>query len=132
MAVDFDGVLHSYHLGWNGGQVYGSLDFTLVRLLHEASFAVAVVTSAPVERAASCLHGSGYLVTPDYSCRRSFWDGGPAGDLVLVTNRKVAAVAYIDDRAIHYEFGSAQKTHEEVIELVGRLALRTDNWNGVV
>jgi|WetSurMetagenome_2_1015567.scaffolds.fasta_scaffold165991_2 hypothetical protein len=88
VAIDFDGVLHRYSKGWNGGKCYdrptdGAL--IAVKQLLRDGYDVVVVTARenlyPVEE---WLYKWGF---PDLE----------------VTNTKIPAIAYIDDRAVEFK-----------------------------
>jgi hypothetical protein len=101
IAVDFDGVIHAYGKGWQDGTIYdlpmpGALDG--LRTLME-TYAVYIHTSREVEQVVPWLEQYGFEVTGD-DRGLTFWnDTG----IVLVTNRKLPALAYIDDRGIRFE-----------------------------
>lgn len=103
VAVDFDGVLHKYSRGWQGGQVYDPVDFMVIRRIQEEGYAAAVMTTRDVNQVAEVMEGW-FDIVIDTNCTYKFWNGGESGLDVLITNRKIAAVAYIDDRAVHYRF----------------------------
>lgn len=127
VSVDFDGVLHDYTLGWNDG-ILADIDTSLIARLHEAGYAVCISTCRTVSKVDAVLRSRGFQVVADRQMTRAFWDGGPDGYAVLVTNRKVAAVAYIDDRAVHYRYEDRDARQEEVLVLVARLAGHSDGW----
>lgn len=86
IAIDFDGVLHSYEKGWQGGIIYG----TLVQGAKEAldvlreGYEIVVFTSR------------------DDLENVENWLFKQLGYRVAVTNTKPIALAYIDDRAIRF------------------------------
>jgi hypothetical protein len=96
IAVDFDGVIHDYYLGWFNKHIYGppmpgALE-GLKRLMK--IYAVFIFTSRDPDQVAEWLTKQGFEVTTETP--ETFWS--EQGRL-LVTQRKLAAVAYIDDRA---------------------------------
>lgn len=113
VAVDFDGVIHAYSKGWQDGTIYdpplpGALDG--LRSLMER-YAVFIHTTREPMQVARWLHEHGFDCTPDPG-GLEFWNevGGP----LLITQRKLPAIAYIDDRAIRFEsWGQALADLEE-------------------
>jgi hypothetical protein len=103
VAVDFDGVIHAYSKGWHDGTIYdepvpGALD--AIESLMER-YAVAIFTTRDTEQVKDWLLGHGFDdIWTDLAWEPPFWN--EAGSL-LVTNRKPAAIAYIDDRGIRFE-----------------------------
>jgi hypothetical protein len=128
LAVDFDGVLHGYSRGFQDGSIYdppkpGARD-ALHALLRD--FSVYVHTTREPQPAANWIsehlevptrigddcdycQGVKLVAEPDglEACRecegtglRVFWN---ERDVVLVTQRKLPALAYLDDRAIRFE-----------------------------
>jgi hypothetical protein len=88
IAIDFDGVIHRFSKGWQGGRIYddpmpGVAD-SLASLAADYEIVVFTVRSdlAAVQR---------WLI-----------QHGLAGWITDVTNAKPSAVAYIDDRAIRF------------------------------
>lgn len=102
IAVDFDGVLHAYSKGWHDGTIYdqplpGAFE-ALRQLMRE--YAVFVHTTRNAGEVALWLakHG-GFTCVHDRRDANAFWNDQTR---LLVTDRKLPAIAYIDDRAIHF------------------------------
>jgi hypothetical protein len=96
VAVDFDGVIHSYTRGWTGytprdAPEPGALEF-VQRLLAEG-FDVVVMTTRAATR-------EGLFATRDWLVLHGFPD-------LRVTDQKIPAIAYVDDRAVSYRHGAS-------------------------
>lgn len=108
IAVDFDGVLHSYDRGWQDGVIYGEMLPGAVAALTSLMqrYAVFVHTTRkprPVARWIEQQTGRGIecttVIDPLRPWRHRFWN---EKGVLLVTNRKLPARAYIDDRGIRF------------------------------
>jgi hypothetical protein len=106
VAVDFDGVIHAYSKGWHDGTIYDEPMPGAIEGLHKLQerFAVFVFTSrrATADVAAWInRHALGAVeaVHEASGDTREFWNNQ---EVILVTNRKLPAVAYIDDRAVPF------------------------------
>jgi RNA polymerase subunit RPABC4/transcription elongation factor Spt4 len=141
LALDFDGVIHRYSKGWHDGSIYdppmpGAIDGVRCLMEYDACYVhtsrdpAQVVpwlqdnqlpatadercrTCARVGRTAACphCHGTGLL---------TFWEH--RGEL-LVTDRKLPALAYLDDRAVR--FTDWDRALLDLGHVVGR-SLRSD------
>lgn len=108
ISYDFDGVLHE-HAHWRSS--FGTIDTTLIDQAHARRLAVAISTCNDTWRICAELAKRGYKVRDDNanpvggSLRGSHgWNGGKDGKAILVTNRKVCATAYVDDKAVRYHY----------------------------
>jgi hypothetical protein len=109
-AVDFDGVLHSYEHGWADGTIYGDwmpgAVTALSQLMQQGP--VFIHTTRPAKRVARWIEQqSGYGFECTTRVPRTGWLRRPGfwneRGVLLVTNRKLAATSYIDDRAVRFE-----------------------------
>src|SRR6266540_4074984 len=103
IAVDFDGVIHAYSRGWQDGSIYDEPmpgAFDALRTLMER-YAVFIHTTRNAEQVARWINDQqGPPVCYGSADRIEFWN---TQGVLLVTDRKLPAVAYIDDRAIRFE-----------------------------
>jgi len=115
VAVDFDGVVHGYSKGWHDGTIYdgpkqGAIEALRVLM---GRFAVFIHTTRDVYDVALWLGRYGF------ECEA--WPALPPAEfwntqgVLLVTSRKLPAVAYIDDRAVR--FRNWTQTFGELAEL---------------
>jgi hypothetical protein len=107
ICVDFDGVIHAYTKGWYDGTIYdepipGALDGLRTLMQHAAAV---IHTTRDAEPVAGWLRARNI---PAHTEREMAADGEAVGtfwnrrDIALVTNRKLPAVAYLDDRAVRF------------------------------
>lgn len=104
IAVDFDGVIHAYTRGWADGTIYDEPvpgAFDAIRALMGLGHSVVVFTSRDPEPVATWITARSAIPTilDGLAGTPKFWDDTTR---LLVTSRKLPAVAYIDDRAIHF------------------------------
>jgi len=110
VMVDLDGVLHPYSKGWNNGELYdepveGSKSF--LESLKNKGYQIIVFTARFWNRNTKDLHDMIKAWLEKYDLPYDY-----------ITGRKLPCVAYIDDRAIHFN-GS---NWSEVLEKVDKLS----------
>lgn len=112
LALDFDGVLHSYTRGWTGPVPEdppepGAAEFA--RRMAETCDLVCLTTRADT--------GEGGTAVESWLHRHGF-------PPMAVTDRKPPAVAYVDDRAVRYHAGNWEECARRVAWLRGLNARR--------
>lgn len=101
LGIDFDGVIHAYSRGWQDGSIYdppmlGTIDGLRTLMEQDSVF---VFTARDRHQVAGWLAAQGINAVADDDPARVFW--GDRGAL-LVTDRKLPATAYLDDRAVRF------------------------------
>ena len=123
IAIDFDGVIHSYHEGWRDGSIYGyPIDGAfeaIQKIIEDGNSVVIISTRSPFQIKrwltpwvmASEFEARGLGDPTDYCFTRfgftlqivpfwkKFWN---KKNVVGITRRKLPAFCYIDDRAVYF------------------------------
>lgn len=101
IAVDFDGVIHSYEEGWKDGSIYGTpMEGSAEALQHLLEgFYVFIFTSRDPAQVKEWMKDHYNLPVALISAQERFWD---TKGVIGITNRKLPAIAYIDDRAVPF------------------------------
>ena len=106
IAVDFDGVIHKYSKGWQNGAIYdepvkgthGAL------MLLKKEYFIYIFTTRNVQEVVAWMNSNFWgdgeigfrtIIMPEGT---RFWQG----EEVAVSNCKLPAIAYIDDRGIRF------------------------------
>jgi len=110
VAVDFDGVIHKYSKGWQDGTIYdppfdGAIEFLDV-LIWKRDYSVFIHSTRDPQQIVDWFRaqfgGDGrerpfsVQIVPDDVV---FWN---KRGVLGVTNRKLPAIAYVDDRAVRF------------------------------
>ena len=102
LCVDFDGVIHSYQKGWQGGAIYGTATVGFFRWLSEALVHFRVVIYSTRSKTPEGIEAMRTWL-------RTQWEtqGGPCDpdDLMDIefANEKPITFLTIDDRAIRFD-----------------------------
>jgi len=115
IAVDFDGVIHAYSRGWQNGECYdrpvpGAVE--ALKMLMEDYPVVIFTARDNLPPVTEWLNRNDIPAVTDDGSGGCFWD--KLGQ-VLVTNRKLSASVYIDDRAIRFE------TWDQALDALGEV-----------
>lgn len=103
VAFDFDGVLHPYSKGWHDGTCYDppapeALDVVRQLMIIRP---VAVMTARPIEPIGDWFDTHAPDI-PYVLDQNMFFDHWGDRSTVLITNRKIVAAHYVDDRALRF------------------------------
>lgn len=108
IAVDFDGVIHRYSKGWHDGTAYDEpmdgAEQALKSLM--TRYNVFILSTRQPEQIQDWMARHMQIPTQIITGDKPFWN---VGGVIGITNRKLAAIAYIDDRAV--QFSSWEKVN---------------------
>ncbi|MFE2352379.1 hypothetical protein [Kitasatospora cineracea] len=128
VGIDFDLTLVQHDQGWQDGRIYGepipgALEALRALLELRAVFVVTARSREHHANIADWLTGHGFDAEVDDDPDRSHWT---TRNVVLVTNKKLGAACYIDDRAVTFtgDWTEALATARH------RMALTTDPAQG--
>lgn len=111
IGVDFDGVVHKYSRGWQHGVIYdepveGSIEAVKETMAVEPVFIFTARDDLDAVAKWLSERGIPTITTHEWAALHqghpTFWG---SNDVVLVTNRKLPARAYLDDRAVKFGEG---------------------------
>ena len=109
IAFDFDGVIHKYSKGWQDGSIYDEPNwevFMLMILLASNGYPVFILSTRDPKQIEEWWNKQGWLlrakvIDSDVTFYNDY-------KYIGVTNRKLPAQLYIDDRAYSYTGQSAE------------------------
>ena len=101
IALDFDGVIHKYSQGWSDGTIYDGMVFGAIEGIAKLSkdYNIFIFTARDIHDVARYMEKRKYNIQIDDDPSLKFWN---RDDAILITNRKLPAHAYIDDRGIRF------------------------------
>lgn len=121
IAIDFDGVIHSYENGWQDGSIYGNLiphTEAAFETIIDEGYNICIMSSRDRRQILEWMQ----VKMPNFKyelVEGVFHNGKEIG----ISNAKVAAAAYIDDRAL--KFRNWDQAIHEIKNLVPNIGWRT-------
>ena len=102
IAFDFDGVIHEMYDGWRNGEIYGQINNDVIQAIYELNkmkIPVFICSSRAPSQIVEFWNKQGFKLEAKVIRDTFFFNDT---DYIGVTNRKLPAQLYIDDRAFKY------------------------------
>lgn len=103
VAFDFDGVIHKYSKGWDDGTIYDEANMEIIRfmdILMKIGIPVFILSTRDPDQINTWWKKQNFgMSSVVLSSNVDFWK---STDIVGITNRKLPAQLYIDDRGYNY------------------------------
>lgn len=120
ISFDFDGVIHKYSKGWKDGSIYDDYNLEIINFiskLHEKKIPIFILSTREPKQIIEYWNNnipiSKNFKAVEISDDMKFWN-----DInnIGVTNRKLPAQIYIDDRAYNFTDQTTDQLIDELLE----------------